>query len=234
VNFCIDESRLSDAAVFNMQRNDVIELRDWLTGLLGEADPAPAPLTAADVRAIASEVVAEAVAQREAPEIRNDAEFCRIPGCTLFPGTAEHFEHDPGPCGDCLRGVHPHVFRPCGEPGCQCPEFRDPEPGDVGHPRPPVTLADALADPTPVSLDLLWSPPVVITPECGLCKAPWSDGHGQPGDPCTGAPKQLVGCTCGHSWRVHKGEGCVARVASEYNGYCPCECTPPSAPEVQR
>jgi hypothetical protein len=185
-------------------RVDVTRLYNALGQWLGE-DPTleqpapPAPLTAADVRAIASEVVAEALAQRGALDISNGVSFCRIPGCMLFPGTAEHFEHDP-------------------------------EPRDVGHPGP-VTLAQALADPTPASMDMLWGQPPQVEVhrvECGLCKAPWSDGHGQPGDPCTGAPKQLVGCECGHRWGVHGETGCVGNLAS-----CTCERTPPVETECE-
>lgn len=237
-----------------LDRKDVVKLYDWLGQWLGE-DPTPeqpatpAPLTAADVRAIASEVVAEALAQRAAPEIRNGAAFCRIPGCMLFPGTAEHFEHDPEPTGwDAKSLIHVH----------------DPEPRDVGHPGP-VTLAEALADPTPAGLDTLWSkravckavpkPGVLLLspcPDCGfvwllhptavasqgitckLCGAPWSDGHGQPGDPCTGAPKQLVGCECGHRWGVHSVAGCGKYTGVLNETRCTCTRTPPSAPEVQQ
>lgn len=46
----------------------------------------------------------------------------------------------------------------------------DPEPHDVGHP----TYEDARPHPA--------------APECGKCSAPWSDTHGQPGDPCAPAP----------------------------------------------
>lgn len=190
---------------------DVIRLRDRLTEWLGEdrTSAAPAPLTAADVRAIAAEVVGDLLARRATePETDSDVSPCTIPGCDKFPGVSQHFEHDP-------------------------------EPRDVGHPAAPVTLAEALADPTPANMDALWSPQittaerprekVVITPECGLCKAPWNDGHGQPGDPCTGAPKQLVGCECRHSWRAHNAEhGCTAD-----NWECDCTRTPPSTPGVR-
>lgn len=38
-------------------------------------------------------------------------------------------------------------------------------------------------------------------PECGVCGEPWSDGHGQPGDPCTSSDPE---CTyCGHEYAEH-------------------------------
>lgn len=198
---------LADSTGSGLFREDMIRLRDWLTDAINQAGPdsipavVPVPLTAADVRAIAAEVVAEAMAQQEPrATISNGAEFCRIPGCMRFPGTAEHFEHDP-------------------------------EPQEVGHPTAPatITLADALADPTPANMEALWTPSQSFPIECGLCKAPWSDGHGQPGDPCTGAPKQLVGCECGHRWGTHKTEGCMAHDSYEVSGYCLCLLAPPAA-----
>lgn len=64
----------------------------------------------------------------------------------------------------------------------------EPEPGDVGHPRPPLPVRQK----------------TVITPECGLCKQPWSDGHGQPGDPCPGveAARQHPSDWTDALWRV--------------------------------
>lgn len=67
----------------------------------------------------------------------------------------------------------------------------------------------------------------VIVPVCGLCKQPWSDGHGQPGDPCPGveaargdagdwtdalwrvqpsapASEARYCDECGHSWESHR------------------------------
>lgn len=63
----------------------------------------------------------------------------------------------------------------------------EPEPGDVGHPQPPLPVRKQ-----------------TITPECGLCKQPWSDGHGQPGDPCPGveAARQHPSDWTDALWRV--------------------------------
>lgn len=85
-------------------------------------------------------------------------------------------------------------------------------------------------------------------PYCGLCKQPWNDGHGQPGDPCPGveAARQHPGdwhealwrvrpsapasearyCDeCGHSWESHPNAltislfGCTA---TKGKGRCGC------------
>lgn len=129
----------------------------------------------------------------------------------------------------------------------QCPE-PDPEPCDVGHPRPPAAEDSQCADcghdrdrhrpvcavaeagrgvcrcnaykaPLPVREK------TVTAPACGLCKQPWSDGHGQPGDPCSAlqatgnvedwhealwrvqpsapASEARYCDECGHSWESH-------------------------------
>lgn len=104
----------------------------------------------------------------------------------------------------------------------------DPEPGDVGHPRPPLPLRGK----------------TVIVPECGLCKQPWSDGHGQPGDPCPGveaarqhpsdwtealwrvkpepAGEARYCDECGHSWESYRPE--LGQCAS-IKGKAICGCT---------
>ena len=222
-----------------------------------------------------------------------------------------------GRCEGCRSGNHPHVFKACERTGCecldtvaehrpqecpgagQCPEADpDPEPGDVGHPRPPAAEDGPCADPqcghrrdrhrkacavyTPgrgvcrcdvfQELEPLperktcphglgWSlrcrkcetprlvePIAFKPPYCGLCKQPWSDGHGQPGDPCPGVEeaRQHPGdwtdalwrvqpsapasearyCDeCGHSWEVHP-ERLVADTwctAVKGKGRCQCE-----------
>ena len=157
----------------------------------------------------------------------------------------------------------------------------DPEPGDVGHPRPPAAGGDICANPAcghrrdrHRSVCAKFTPgrgvcrcdvfqelePLPVRPvpeavevhriECGLCKQPWSDGHGQPGDVCAGveAARQHPGdwtdalwrvqpsapasesryCDeCGHSWEVH--QGCITP-PSEYGcisqqGKSICGCT---------
>lgn len=108
----------------------------------------------------------------------------------------------------------------------------DPEPGDIGHPRPPLPLRKK----------------TVIVPECGLCKRPWNDGHGQPGDPCPGVEeaRQHPGdwtdalwrvqpsapasearyCDgCGHSWEVHAERGVADTWCTATKGKGRCGCT---------
>lgn len=161
----------------------------------------------------------------------------------------------------------------------------DPEPGDVGHPRPPVAEpkpGDACAEPAcghmrdrhrpncaqfapgkgvcrcnafqervalPVR-ERMWRPEDSRPkgPYCGLCKQPWSDGHGQPGDPCPGVEeaRQHPGdwtdalwrvqpsapasdaryCDrCGHSWEVHAERGVADTWCTATKGKGRCGCT---------
>lgn len=126
-----------------------------------------------------------------------------------------------------LRTVAEHRPQECPGVG-QCPEA-DPEPRDVGHP----TYEDAR--------------PHSAAPECGKCGAPWSDTHGQPGDPCAPAPSAPapagptwddelwsapsaetsartlpvpVCAKCGHSWVRHPPLN-VAKIECSVRG---CEC----------
>lgn len=160
--------------------------------------------------------------------------------------------------------------------GCE-DSSHDPEPGDVGHPRPPAAEDGPCAEPgcghdksrhRPVCAvfepgkgvcrcnaykaplperktcphGLGWSlrcrkcetprrvePIAFKPPYCGLCKQPWNDGHGQPGDPCPGVeaargdtgdwtdalwrvkPSAPASETrycdeCGHSWESYRPE----------------------------
>lgn len=161
----------------------------------------------------------------------------------------------------------------------------DPEPGDVGHPRPPVAEpkpGDACAEPAcghmrdrhrpncaqfapgkgvcrcnafqervalPVR-ERMWRPEDSRPkgPYCGLCKQPWNDGHGQPGDPCPGVEeaRQHPGdwtdalwrvrpsapasearyCDgCGHSWEVHAERGVADTWCTATKGKGRCGCT---------
>jgi|GEM_PF-6719879 len=248
--------RLHDRATgsLKLDSGDADQLWEFLGKWLdkGTAPAAPAPLTAADVRAIASQVAGEVVALHMSPQARLSdavaARLCTVPNCQRFPGVSEHFEHDaPATCEGCRGGNHPHVFRPC--PVCECGwRETDPEPHDVGHPLDPVGTswsdriwnapepvrctipapAGALLTDTCPMCGYLWmlhqrapkpSERPLRTP-CGLCGKPWSDVHGQPGDPCTGAPRQLVGCECGHRWGVH----------AEVGGCIRCECSTPPPP----
>lgn len=154
------------------------------------------------------------------------------------PGAGHQTVIGSGPCGDCLQGNHPHVFRPCERPGCQCPEFRDPEPRDVGHPEPGPTWDDQLwnsPEPSgpvgpcrePALADVRLSDP------CQACGYLWALHRAEPpvcgcirtgapiGEQCPDCahwhrtdtrcmhprevqvPRRLVGCECGHGWRVH-------------------------------
>lgn len=139
-----------------------------------------------------------------------------------------------GANGDIVAFQYPGMteHRPQECPGAgKCPEA-DPEPGDVGHPRPPLPLRKK----------------TVIVPECGLCKRPWNDGHGQPGDPCPGVEeaRQHPGdwtdalwrvqpsapanesryCDeCGHSWEVHAERGVADTWCTATKGKGRCGCT---------
>lgn len=131
-----------------------------------------------------------------------------------------------GPMARCRRcGVsanEPHTdcsgdARACqyilpGAPGYDL--LADPEPHDVGHP----VYEDARPHP------------------CGVCNRPWSDGHGQPGDPCrpvnTDPAPGLLGATlpvdtshcpdCGHGWNDHTVGVCWG------SGACPCRAKQPA------
>lgn len=105
----------------------------------------------------------------------------------------------------------------------------DPEPRDVGHPDDSPCTAKTQPEWDPDGMcdgcGYTWAmhdPDLNRSyPQCGLCKKLWHDGHGQPGDPCASAPKQLVGCECGHRWDMHViGLGCL-------NPVCSCDRTPP-------
>lgn len=140
---------------------------------------------------------------------------------------------DPEPCSEPLRmgQILMETHEECGflwvthRPEA-APEA-DPEPGDVGHPRPPLPVRKQ-----------------TIVPECGLCKQPWSDGHGQPGDPCPGvesarqhpfdwtealwrvkpepADESRYCDECGHSWESYRPE--LGQCAS-IKGKAICGCT---------
>jgi hypothetical protein len=196
-------------AVRLADRTSVRYLHAFLGRFLGETRlpshvATPAQLTPADVRAIVAEAIAEERARVQplwqAPQAAEGARFCELPGCPKFPYTEKHFEHDP-------------------------------EPHDVGHPEPePICDRPIPADVHQASrctfCGWLWAQHhwEVIVPGCWLCQAPWTDGHGQPGDPCAGAPRQLIGCECGHRWGVHtRGLGCTG-----HGGTCTCDHTPPS------
>lgn len=121
------------------------------------------------------------------------------------------------------RSVAEHRPQECPGAG-QCPEA-DPEPGDVGHPRPPLPVRGKTS-------------PVCV---CVLCKQPWSDSHGTVGDPCPtlqatdnvedwhealwrvrpSAPASDARYCgeCGHLWEWHDPECGATR------GKGRCECT---------
>lgn len=132
------------------------------------------------------------------------------------------------------------VARVCSAQGCQVtdeaewPQHGDPESRDVGHP----TYEDARPHPA--------------APECGKCSAPWSDTHGQPGDPCAPAPSApapagptwddelwsapsaetsartlpVPACPeCGHSWRAHSPHSTAPYCIQRTGGTRDCECT---------
>lgn len=260
-------------------------LGEWLNQ--GTAPATPAPLTAADVRAIASQVAAEVVALHTRPQARLSdavaARLCTVPDCKRFPGVSEHFEHDVDTSGwDARSLIRPHTEICRGGYGCDIPGVHVkyasgcgvPEPGaqDAGHPldadtpypepfRPEPDAQDGGIPAGNSWSDLIWNGDAPVcctipvptgtvltdtcgmcghlwtlherTPEperpptipCGLCGKPWHDGHGYPGDPCVGAPKQLVGCECGHGWGAHSTAfGCTAA-----NRECECTRTAPSA-----
>lgn len=158
------------------------------------------------------------------------------------PVAADPYCHLKG-CGWGSCTPHPDGCTRCTEP--------DPEPRDVGHPEPePLCTRTRPTDAHPVSrctfCGHLWSlhadptplervrefyrstlSPDAVVPECGLCKQPWNDTHGQPENPCAGAPRQLVGCECGHGWGMHSESdriGCFARFGTGGSCLNPCKC----------
>lgn len=121
------------------------------------------------------------------------------------PGAGHKTVTGSGPCGDCLQGNHPHVFRPCERPGCQCPEFRDPEPRDVGHPEPGPTWDDQL-----------WSRADPFDPESvGPCQE-LAPRAARLSDRCQG---------CGYAWALHRMHppvcGCIRAADTDTGTQCP-------------
>ena len=128
---------------------------------------------------------------------------CQLSTCTC---TKSRVAED-GPCADCGHGKDRHrpvcavVMRDDHGVICRCnaykapaAEITPPEACRCGHgedrhrPHCSVYLralgricrCDGFGPDLPVRKK------TVIVPVCGLCKQPWSDGHGQPGDPCPG------------------------------------------------
>ena len=155
------------------------------------------------------------------------ARYCEDSQCTRFPDAEAHFEHDQDP--------H-EVGHPEPASACRCHDANGNS-IDVTealcHRAAPEGAHEAARctfcgwlwsrhSPHPAALRQ------VITLKCGLCKQPWTDGHGQPGDPCAGAPRQLVGCECGHGWGVHSRmySECICKLPD--GTQCPCKRTPPT------
>jgi len=109
----------------------------------------------------------------------------------------------------------------CTTPGCdRFPESsghfeHDPEPHDVGH---PGSAADSLLwDENAAPLcDGVRPLGVDADDECPACAHLWAV-HAAP---APSAPRQLVGCECGHRWGVHGGSKCHA-----WDGAKECGCT---------
>lgn len=151
-------------------------LRDALTAWLGGAlTPAPtAPVTVDDVRTLIAEALAEARAGQVQPLWT--APQTEVPFCEI---------------PDCLKF-----------PATAKHFEHDPEPGDVGHPRPAADPVDAaLADPAVNWSDRLFGKSVPVK-----------------------VPRQLVGCECGHRWDLHDEGGCFV-----IGHDCKCHRTPPVA-----
>lgn len=191
----------------HVDRQAALRLRNALTDWLGLSD-GPVWVTEDRVRALITEALANPRPLHHSPQAGpvEGAPYCEIPGCTKFPTTGRHFEHDP-------------------------------EPRDVGHPEPEELCGRiAPADAHPASrctfCGFVWQAhrKAELTISCGLCGAEWTDGHGQPGDPCTHIPawRQLVGCECGHAWRQHDHTGCTRVHPTQLD----CRRTPPSAHPV--
>lgn len=205
-----------------LERKQILELHGVLGEWLAETPVCTAPqgLTEDRVR----ELIAEAL---KPVESEGYARYCETPGCEEFPGTERHFEHDP----------EPHeVGHPEPASACRCHDANGNS-IDVTEPLCHRAAPEGAHEATRCTFcGWLWSrhsphpgaPRQVRTPECGLCKQPWTDGHGQPGDPCADAPKQLVGCECGHRWGMHVyGFGCIRVLPGLQQ--CTCERIPPDA-----
>lgn len=155
------------------------------------------------------------------------------------------------------------------------PQHNDPEPRDVGHPEDcglcgrdqdpnghdcaPPKYEDARPGTTHEFVqglrrmaDAAKRTARVTAPECGKCGAPWSDTHGQPGDPCApaasapapagptwddelwSAPSAETSARtlpvpvcpeCGHSWRAHSPHSTAPYCIQRTGGTRDCECT---------
>jgi hypothetical protein len=217
-----EELRFAATAAMYLDVEAVLRLREALTDWIGDRDvtyPQPGFTTPSDVRFIVAEMLAQVrplhqSPQAEQPDWTSMEGWCTIPGCDKFPGVSQHFEHDPEPmrCRTCgqSRSAWGMVH--------QCDT--DPEPHDVGHPRPAdSSLWDEDARPLCDGIRPLG---VNADDECPSCDHLWAV-HAAP---APSAPKQLVGCECGHGWGVHGGNGCHAEKG---DGYCTCKRTPPSA-----
>lgn len=107
------------------------------------------------------------------------------PGDTVAEGPREHLDHDGDLWGPlCARCAHSREIHKSG--GCHFPEVNAF--GAMTH-----CECEGYTDVRPASRTL------VQAVECARCEQPWSDTHGQPGDPCpadvTPEPSQ-AGCTC--------------------------------------
>jgi hypothetical protein len=142
-----------------LYQDDVIRLRDALTTWLGDGDEKP---SVTDFRDIARDV------------FREELSTLRVPPYLGANTPAEHVPHDCDwgvPCFGCghVSGVHArggcHAMKDGEYCGCELDSA-----GAVNAPAKPRTA----------------SHPGTVKVVCHLCKEPWTDGHGNPGDPCAG------------------------------------------------
>jgi hypothetical protein len=209
-------TKAEDSALTSVHLNPeaVLQLRDALTAWVGFSTPEPGFTTPSDVRAIVTKMLADVLPLHQAPQAAVPAPLCTLPGCDKFPASSEHFEHDP-------------------------------EPRDVGHPEPYagdewVPLTGTSWHNMSAADNLLWAENAAplcdgVRPlgvdaddECPACAHLWAV-HAAP---APSAPRQLVGCECGHGWGVHEAisGGCTARVQGWGEpSVCECVLTPPSA-----
>lgn len=107
----------------------------------------------------------------------------------------------PQPASNPITAADAHPIAPEGPEYCTCAKFNGRVHFAHGEDAP---VAAAEEPPT--------------APECGVCGGPWSDSHGQPGDPCQ--PTELGPYSpcpdCGHPmalhllWSERKHQGCTA------------------------
>jgi hypothetical protein len=186
-------------------------VREEISRALENVSPTPG-ITTSDVQTMVrgfqlmAEQLARVLPLHQAPQAAVPAPLCTLPGCDKFPASSEHFEHDPEP-------------RDVGHPEPDGEDDWEPLIGTTWH-NMSLSAAGRLWDENAAALcDGVRPLGVDADDECPACAHLWAV-HAAP---APSAPRQLVGCECGHRTATHLlSSGCAV------NG-CACTRTYPSA-----